>query len=179
MSLLAFRDAVVNGIKAALPDVKSIEPHGGRFDEKELRTFGAAAPAVRVALLELTGVEGLQGATAMKIRCAAFVATRSTPALPRDKAALAIVTTLAATIPDNDWGLNNTQNPQAVRAANLYSGGVDSAGIALWAVTWDQQINLVETDPATLDVFQTFRTEYDIGQTPDTEKPADEITLEQ
>lgn len=178
MSLLAFRTAIVTGFTTALPAVKDIKEHAGRFDEAEIKRFATAAPAVRVALLELGDVKALRsGEAAIDVRCGAFIATKDTQAQKRDKGALAIVGELAKAIPENTWGLEYAQNPKTIRASNLYSGSIDRLGIALWAITWNQQVHLGGIDPTTLDAFTKFHAEYDVAQTVDTVNPTDDVTL--
>ena len=51
-------DRVADAIRAALPGLREVAAHAGRFDLDELKAFTARAPAVRVALLRVDkGVE--------------------------------------------------------------------------------------------------------------------------
>ena len=55
-------------------------------------------------------------------------------------------------LPRARWGFFSAPGigaAEQVRAANLYSGEVDKAGVALWAVTWRQALRLEAADDGT------------------------------
>ena len=73
-------------------------------------------------------------------RFGAFVVTRDAPGLPWGKAARRMV--LLLLIPLARWGLTDIGAAEDLRTGNLYSGEVDKAGVAQWAVTWRQALRL-------------------------------------
>lgn len=177
MSLLDFRTAIVDGLKAAFPAITSIEAHAGRFDLAELKRFATAAPALRVAFLALPKIEEESiGGYVTTVRVGVFVLTKSVAGSNRAEGALAIVNTLVQKIPGNNWGMDGTVgNPSGIRGDNLYAAAVDKMNIALWAMIWEQTITLGEVDVLTLDDFATFDATYDVGET-DTPATSDRIT---
>ena len=125
------RDAIVNAIKTALPDLYTVEAHGGRFDLKELTRWSKQAPAVLVAAVSVPAIA--DGPTNIaEVRWVAYLVTRDTPQATRDVAALDFSEALLRLVRKNTWNLDNTQNPTRVAAENLYSGQLDRHGIALW-----------------------------------------------
>jgi hypothetical protein len=163
VSLLGLRAGITAGIKTALPEVKSVETHGGAFDAGELKRIATISPAVRVAILGVGQARRGSGGTDLAVRCAAFVVTKTTPANPRDVKALALVSTLLHAVQGNAWGLAYADSPRDVAADNLFSGDLDKEGVALWAVHWDQEIRVGEVDTATLAAFKTFKADYDLA----------------
>jgi hypothetical protein len=179
MSLSTYRAAVVAGIEAAVPAFRSVEPHGGRFDLDELKRFGAAAPAARVALLGVSPAQELaSGAMRATVRAGVFVLTRDAPALPRDVAALVLVDGVLQAVRGNLWGLDTTERPQAMRADNLFGTRLAQTGIDLWAVSWEQRVHLGGLDAETLDLLETIQQTWPVGDG-DTTDPQDTITLPQ
>ena len=159
------RDAIVNAIKTALPDLYTVEAHGGRFDLKELTRWGKQAPAVLVAAVSVPAIA--DGPTNIaEVRWVAYLVTRDTPQATRDVAALDFSEALLRLVRKNTWNLDNTQNPTRVAAENLYSGQLDRHGIALWAVSWQQGISLRTADIAELADFTFYTATHEVGDGP-------------
>ena len=149
-SLNGMLAGIAAGVRAALPGLKTCAVHDGRFKASELRRWALRAPAVLIAWLGTPRAEA-PGVlwTDCDHRFAAFVVTRDRAAqrpkeksLPRGKAARSIVYVLLLLIPRARWGLTDIGAAENLRAVNLYSGEVDKAGVALWAVTWRQALRL-------------------------------------
>jgi len=158
MSLCDLRDAVVTDLRRILPQLRTCETHGGRFDAAELRRLAPRTPAALVTTLALDDLRREHGEYKSEVTFAVFVLTTDRPGLPRDEAALAVVDALARTIPDNRWSMAESETvPDRLRAENLYSGGLDKSGVALWAVSWRQRMvlgqELSAEDVAALDRF--------------------------
>ncbi len=158
MSLCDLREAVVTALHTAIPQLRTCETHGGRFDAAELRRLAPRSPAVLVATLALDDLRGEHGEYKADVAWAVFVVASDRPGQPRDAAALTVVDALARTIPDNRWGLAESETvPTRLRAENLYSGDLDKSGVAIWAVSWRQRMvlgqELSAEDFAALDRF--------------------------
>lgn len=169
------RDAIVTAIDNALPDLYTCESHGGRFDTAELKRYSKQAPAVLVAAVSVPSLADDKTQT-VQVRWAAFIITRDTPTASRDVAALDYAEALMRTVRRNTWGLDNVQNPERIAADNLYSGPLDRQGIALWAVSWQQGINLRHTDIAQLADWTDYNATHQVGDGPVAQ---DHVTLPQ
>lgn len=182
MSLLDLRTAIVDEVRSGLADLirDNCLPHGGRFDKGEIRRLALKSPAVLIACLGLVNAES-DGAGAVNATAAwgAFVVTTDKPQLPRDAGALVIVSALTRVVTDNRWGREDTGYPGKLRGDNLYSGQADGAGVALWAVTWQQTITLGALDESTLDLFATFHADWDLAPADGAIDARDHVTLEQ
>lgn len=159
------RDAIVDAIKTGLPDLYTVEPHGGRFDLKELNRWSRQAPAVLVAAVSVPAIADGPTRNA-EVRWVAYLVTRDTPEATRDVAALDYAEALLRLVRKNTWGLENTQTPERVAAENLYSGQLDSNGMALWAVSWQQAVSLRTTDIAELADFTLYTATHEVGDGP-------------
>lgn len=143
MSLLDLRDAIVDQVKATFPELRECSGHAGRFDLEELKRFLLSAPAVRVAVVSVRNIEGTgTGQARGDADMAAFIVTRDTSKLPKEDAAMAMADSLAPLVVENDWGLAGAGAARDVKAQNLYSAAIDRTGVALWAVSWSQQVEL-------------------------------------
>lgn len=136
-------DRVADAIRAALPSLREVAAHAGRFDIDELKAFTARAPAVRVALLRVdAGVEAAGPAIRREAALAAFIVTRDAPALPRDRAAATIAQALLTLVEGNRWASPDLGQARNVAAENLYNAGARGQGVSLWAVSWSQPLML-------------------------------------
>lgn len=162
MNALDVRAQVVAGIQAVVGDRVQVESHRGRFDSPaELKRYSMRAPAVLVALLWAQRDYTAPGL--WDLRFNVFVVTRDAPGVPRDVSALALVTQIGVTLDAADWGVADCFAPSDVRADNLYSGQIDTLGVGMWGMRWDQRFTLDALDPADLEPFLTFHEDTDLA----------------
>lgn len=143
--------SICSQIKTWLPDLKTCEPHGGRFDKNEIKRVSGRAPAVYVAVLATGRPEPVgTGEQDVPVTFAAYAVAIDKPKLSKAVAALNITELLVTRIYAQQWG-----RPEHVFGAgpassrNLYSGVIATKGVALWAVTWRQTVRVGD------DVFVT------------------------
>jgi len=164
MSVLAVRQAIVDGLKAALPAGVSVEAHRGRFDSAaEVKKFALKAPAVLVSCIRLPVSDDSNGQLMVPAAWAIFVITRDVPAMQRDAGALALVEAVQLVVNGNTWGSDITSAPTHIDGRNLYSGAIDALGVALWVVTFDQQLTITSIDADSLAPFLTFHLDIDMA----------------
>lgn len=146
----ALREALVQGLEALLGADATVGVIGGRLDAAEMRRMSISAPAVYLAILDAGALEiAGRNQWTVPVSWAAYVVTRDGPTMGRDEAAIALATKLLKGIAAKNWGnsaLFKEVLPGSVRALNLYSGVVDSAATALWAVLWRQDCKLTIED---------------------------------
>ncbi len=169
MSLELLRTAVVDKIDELTPDAVHCDSHGGRFDLNELKRVSAKAPAVYVATLGFSNLKESSGTYEATVAWGAFIVAKDQPKkVKRDQVALSIVDMLSLIIPGNNWDLEETLgSPERIQSDNLFSALVDKAGVAMWAITWRQHMQLgqamTEDELATLDLFKTFDAKFPIA----------------
>lgn len=175
------RSAIIDAVKAAVPGLQDhVEAHGGRFDLDEIKRLAAKSPSMLVACLGvLSARANSAGETEAVCKWAAFVLTTDKRAVPRDVGALTLVAAVLPVIPDNRWEVDGVNVPRNVRADNLFSTALDKIGVALWAVTWDQEITLGGLDESTLDLFALMHVDWDLATPDETFEAVDDIELEQ
>lgn len=143
MSTVSVRTAIVNTIRTALgAGVKHVASHSGRFSAGELARVAVNAPAVFIAVLAQSNINSQSGSDSATVSFAAFVVTKDSPNPPRDVSALAVVDALKHIIPENRWGLTDEAEgvPKNIQAQNLFSADIDTKGVAMWALSWQQDI---------------------------------------
>ena len=146
-----YRRMIGDAVRAAMPELKDVSGHPGRFDLEELRRTSVRAPAVRIAIL---GAPRIGEVSDERIRAtlsmAAFVITKDAPGLPRDEAAVNITEGLIRLVSLNQWQADGQAGfgiglPEEIRADNVFAAATDRAGVALWAVSWKQTLVLGES----------------------------------
>jgi len=135
---------VTQGIQAALPDIDVAE-HPGRFTEDELGRTLTKKQAVRVAIERINSFEAQgNGVVNAEIQFAAFVICSDKKGEDRHQTALVLIEQLAGLVTFARWNKPDTfraANPADIAIDNLYSGPLSNGkGIAMWVVTWNQQI---------------------------------------
>lgn len=181
MSLLGLRSAMVTEIQAKIPELAdSCAAHGGRFTPGDIKRYAMKSPAVLVACLGIVSFTDDGGGSLDALaQWGAFVVTTDRAKLPRDVGALAIVEALAPVIATNNWSGEASDLPEGIKGDNLYSGSIDGAGVALWAITWRQKCVLGGLDLSTLDDFLLFHADYDLAPPDGNIEAADDIDLPQ
>lgn len=149
VALSPFLTAIIARINERLPDLKTCELHGGRFNIEELKRLGRQAPAVFLsALAAPTNTAVGDGRRNITLQLTAFVLAAERPGLCRDVAALNLVEALLMMLPQQTWGLSADDVrcgfPDRVSAQNLYSGSLDKVRSALWGVSWRQSVYIGE-----------------------------------
>ncbi len=145
MSLVDYRDAVMVAIKAAMPNLREVEAHAGRFTLDDLKQFATRAPGIRVAILALENPENTSsGEIDWMVRAAAFVVTKNEPGLKREAGALNIVGALAVLIAGNRFAQAGAHPAKPPRAQTMMSTALGKTGATIWAVEWTQKLRLGE-----------------------------------
>lgn len=147
--LSALAGVAASRFAADLPGLRVCEAISGDFDEAELKRSGRAAPAVLVATL---GARQLREPAFMQVslelQMAAFVVTRTTPALAGPEAGLNIVQRLLQIVPEQTWGLADAGPAQDARFRAMVTRETRAQGVHLASVTWNQPVVLHKPDAA-------------------------------
>lgn len=147
LAFAPFLTAVIKGLNARLPHLKTCELHGGRFNVEELKRLGRQAPALFLSALAAPANTGVgDGRRQIALQLTAFVLASDQRGLPRDVAVLNLVEAVMMTLPQQTWGLPESDTPlrcgfpERISAQNLYSGSLDKVKSALWGVSWRQSV---------------------------------------
>ncbi len=147
--LAALRSAVVANLKANIPGVPSIEPHGGAFTAADVAAFATLTPAIRVAVMGVEAAERNNLGIVLPVNFSAVVVTRDTinptsqTKVPRDVQGLLIANALMLNLMSNRFGFDGVYQPEKLRSINQYSEAFFTQGMALWEVTWTSKVTLV------------------------------------
>ena len=139
--------------------IQTVERHVGRFDKPAdiKRWMSNRDGGVRIAALRVTQYETIGSRLIGDMSFAAYVFTTDQFGYGRDLRAEVIAGKLVRELIDRKALPTAYGRVGNLRSDNLYSGEIDSLGIAIWSVTWSQQWFLdEEIDLSTLDDFITF-----------------------
>jgi len=155
MGLIAMREAIVAKIGTELPELRVVEPHGGRFDLQELRRVSTLSPGAFVACLQVADADDSTGDASGDVLWAVFVTvSASRRDAPRDLVAMALAQGILALLPGQRWGREDAETiPRQIRADNLFSSEIDKHGVAMWAVSWRQRCVLKPGEASDLPDF--------------------------
>lgn len=158
--ILVLRNSIVVGLRDAMP-VREVVAAGGRLNVEDLRRLGARTPCIAVAALGAPAFNERSTIKECDLRWVAYLITKDVPGSSRDAQALAFLAPLFAAIASNSWG--EGQRPTELTADNLYTRQIDELGLALWAVTWRQRIEVAPFDHTKLDKFLELVAQYDLA----------------
>ncbi len=146
--LANLRDAVVADLRANIPGVPSIEPHGGAFTQTDLQQFMTQTPALRIALMGFGAGYRNNYGVILPAHFSCVVVTKDIvdPSTgkknPRDHQAVLIANAVALNVMSNRFGLDGVYQPQELKSVNQYSADFFERGLALWEVTWTTPVTL-------------------------------------
>ena len=183
MSVLALRDAILEGLSAELPEGTLVLASDGDLTIRGPQYRSIRGPAVVLGAIGFGDVSP-SGASA---RCTslwlAAVVTRhedrAQGLMTRGDVAMVLAAQTMRTVAvAGRWGDAALSSPQNVRVQNLHSPELAERALAYWAVTWGQLVGVPDTLPAALPDFKLLRTEYDLAPVDGTIDATDTIPME-
>ncbi len=141
---IGIQKAAVEALTTALPGLGTCALYAGEFSGGEISRSSVTAPAALVACLGVTREGAVEcGQADWRCRFTVYCMTRHAGGRsPRAAEALELAESAVAAIEGNRFGLTGLFPAQVVRMDNLYAESFDRAGVALWAVTWEQVARL-------------------------------------
>ena len=136
------REAIVTRLKEAMPKEVDVAEHPGVIDTAELGRLCMAAPALRVSVLKVLGVDRARGNDAAELQIGVYiVAGAGKGGVGADEVALALLPRVLAVVNGENWNLQCVENrPERISADNLFDGSLPglSGGrlVSLWGVAW-------------------------------------------
>lgn len=178
MSLLKLRESIRLSLQNGVKDLREATTHGGRFDEAQLRAWGAQAPCAIVAALGVPAIEKQGGQVTITVTWGVFIVTKDTLSLKRDEAMLVLVPNILTIVePEQRWGFDGAWAPDDIKAENLYGAKLDAMGVALWAVTWTQKQDITIVNASDLADFLRVRGDFRLSEDPDVPTAGIQIDL--
>lgn len=139
---------------AALGIFASVTTHRGRVTLEEIKRYSMAAPCALVVVSGGRGDTDTQ-VVASSRRLTVFIVVKN-GTVQSDAAALSLVDELIKLIHNNRWGIDDAELPVSINDDNLYSAQLDAVGVALWAISWEQNLQLTDEVEPTMANFVTF-----------------------
>lgn len=164
-AVLIQRTAICTALKNGVPELRAVTTHGGRFTEEELKRWGVNAPCAVVAAVGFDGIEREGGVLIADVSWATFLVTKDSLTAKRDEAALLLAVKLLQVItPEQRWDVEGTAEAMEIKAQNLFGSKLDGMGVALWAVTWQQKVDINTVNDDALADFLRVRGDFDIAE---------------
>ena len=132
------REAIVTRLKEAMPKEVDVAEHPGVIDTAELGRLCMAAPALRVSVLKVLGVDRARGNDAAELQIGVYImAGAGKGGVGADEVALALLPRVLAVVNGENWNLQCVENrPERISADNLFDGSLPglSGGrlVSLW-----------------------------------------------
>lgn len=146
--LSALPDIVAGQIHAALPALATCKGIVGRLDMDEVAAKGWKTPAVLVSRLRLDQARPLAGPLYVyRVTMAAFVLTKDELGLLRDVAATNIAQAVLQLLPDARFDRDDIGPAERIAEEPIVTPAIRKAGVALTAITWEQDISLRALPP--------------------------------
>ena len=120
------REAIVTRLKEAMPKEVDVAGHPGVIDAAELGRLCMAAPALRVSVLKVLGVDRARGNDAAELQIGVYiVAGAGKGGVGADEVALALLPRVLAVVNGENWNLQCVENrPEHISADNLFDGSL-------------------------------------------------------
>lgn len=147
--LAQLRDAVVARLKDKIPGV-SIDGFAGAFTKNDLSVISQKTPAVRVAITGFSKISRhTDGRWKLPVHVAAVAISKDSVAqgakIDRAVAAMLVANAVTLAVAGYRFGFSGVFAPENIEGRNEYSEDFYSAGLALWQVTWTQDVLLGAT----------------------------------
>lgn len=186
MSLDKILDDMATYTQVKLPELKTCELAGGRINLEETGRRSLALPAAYFACTGTRDGRMIGGQFRTRGLFLLVLIVKSNVAgqpVPQDRAhgiARFAGRALAVVAAAKGWGNAEVEGvPERVASTNPYSTAIDKNGVALWGVTWEQQLVLTAVpEPVALDDFLLMNLDYQITPSNPEIDAQDEINLE-
>lgn len=187
MSLDQVLDSMAGVLATELPELKTSELAGGRFNLEELQRRSKALPAAFVACTA-TRDGRLQG---KKFHCRGFflvvlaVQSRAEGQPVAQDRARAIASLLGRTMRKiagaKNWGNAEVSSiPEKVASMNPYSTAADKNNLALWGITWEQDLELADNPaPAAPPDLTSIHADWKMVESTNDEDAEDDVDTTQ
>lgn len=144
MTLAELVTTVVAGFKAMFSEIKQVEEYSGQLSAKGTGRVSLSPPCILVTVLSAKyQSEPGTGEVDVVARLAAYVVSNNARSRnARNQDALTLTDLVVIGTHGNRWGLDKVEPAKVERAENLVSAQFDDKGLAVWAVTWSQEIRL-------------------------------------
>ncbi|NVK42112.1 MAG: hypothetical protein HWE39_12800 [Oceanospirillaceae bacterium] len=142
MKINEILDGIKTQLKTQFPELKTCEIHDGRFDVSELKRVSTKTPAMHISVLGLP-MSSDQSTEEVNVDASLviYVITSDQPKLSKGESARNLVEALIPTVSHQRWGVMQTGKAESINAQNLFNSTANH-GIALWAVTWRQNLTI-------------------------------------
>lgn len=155
------RADIVSQLASSVTAFASVFGWGGRFSIESLQRLAAKTPSAAVAI-EGARSSDLKGtALHLIVDFSCTIIVRGSSEETRDAATLALISKVMDAVRMKRWNDSTSGTPQNIQFATLFSDAIDSKGVSMSVVTWEQAVVIDDSSKfASLDDFDTFHARY-------------------
>jgi hypothetical protein len=174
MSIASIVDTMAAALDLKLPELETCEQVGGRITLEELQDRSRKLPAGFVACMGTR--DGEIVANKFKTRglfllVLAVQSRKEDGVLPQDKVR-AVGRLLSKALYKiafaKDWGSDEVESrPQKITSLNPYTQAANKNNVALWGITWEQDLSLSDPGETVLDDFLVAEVDYQAAGHPE------------
>ena len=162
MTVASVRAEIAKHYRTALGHVAVYE-HGGTFGLEDLLRYARKPPALIISALGIPTIEVESTVAVANVVFAGFCVAKDQSRQKRDVGALLLAEAALVETVNQYWNDSASGTPKSANALNMYTAALDKVGIALWAVRWEQRVDLTRNSETTLDDWETFYATYEVG----------------
>lgn len=142
MSLADNQSAMIEVLKQRLAGVvQEVRPHRGQFESlKEIQKIATRSPCVLVSYRGFKNVAELVKPQA-DVQWVVYVVAQERAGLDRTTIVSKVAESITNILMRQRWGLD-CSHPMAISARNITTGDIDNAGLSLWAIAFDQNMEI-------------------------------------
>lgn len=177
MSFEALRVGMVSTLSSDLPTGTKVYSHEGAFTTGDIERCARQAPCAVVGFDRTrTALEG--GVVVGTVDAVVVVIVKDAAGVPRDLGMLRLLKEALRITTPNRWGVDSAQRPTNVTARNFYTPDLARTGCAIWAIGFEQRVDLLpDVDPLT-DNLLDFRGNWDLVTTDGLYEAQDQLELD-
>jgi hypothetical protein len=151
MSILAYRQKIIDKLKASFKQFAEVRSHPGRFTAEDIARLCQKAPSAYVAVLSAPGHEKLaNGQLLLNVSVAIFIATRAKAGDAAETQGWRYAEAIAGLVLWNYFDYNAAFPADNVALENLWSDELDKEWACIMAVAFDAQVVIGEDIAARL-----------------------------
>ena len=140
MSILDYRQAVIDKLKTSFPQLQDVQSHPGKFTIEDIKRLCLKTPAAFVAVLSAPGKEKIStGQMLFDVSVAVFIATRHKTTKNAEAQGWKLAEAIATLAMWNQFSFKAFP-AQTIEIENLWSSALDKDWSCIMAVAWDMQV---------------------------------------
>ena len=174
-------DKVLERLKASLPKAAaSCDSITGALTLDYARELSKRRNGIVFSITNINRVTPVAGGGLMlELALAVYVYAGNLAHVKAAENVLNNVSTMIICIYDNDWGLDDCDDPRNISALPLFAGELDKKKLALWGISWAQDLTIDAFDAESFEKLTNISGVIDVHEADGTPEKEFDIHIEQ